>query len=132
MLLAGAVCALLAARPALIRHRRATAIFATCVLMGVAGAAMLIAGRSCVALWHMRYNGYAIVAFASAAGLLLGVLLNLLPGRLRPVLSVLLLVGALWVTVLNAQAVQVTHYMAGRTHMAFASPTLEQDLAEPQ
>jgi len=130
VLLTGSAFALLSSQSALVRRRRVAVIFATCVLMGVAGAAMLVAGRSCVALWHMRYNGYSVVFMAAAGGILLGVLLNRLHGRLRPFLSVALLVGAVWVMLLNAQAVKATTFLAERTHMAFASKTLERDLAE--
>src|SRR5690606_1104154 len=63
------------------------------------------------------------------SGLFLGAGLRALRTHVRPYLMALLLVGAVWFTVQNVQAVLASDYMVGRTHMAFASQTLERDLA---
>lgn len=127
-LLGASAYALVSRRPVLVRHRPVTVVVAGCLVMALLGTAMLVMGRSCIGLWHMRYIGYPLLFLAAMSGTLLGVALRALPVQIRPYLAALLLVGMAWLTTQNVQAVLASTFMTGRTPGAYASQTLDRDL----
>lgn len=82
-------------------------------------------GRDMIALWHMRYNGYAMIfgllVQASALGILLDVLTRHLPfrvaGAVRYTFIAALFFASAYVTIGNAQTVAVADMFVNRSTM---------------
>ncbi len=94
--------------------RSAAVIVAGFVLLAMIAAAMVASGRSCVQLWHMRYNAYILASVTCAVGIVLGRILTGLPRGAALIASAVLIALSLLLTYHNVQAVLTSPWLVNR------------------
>ncbi len=94
--------------------RSTAAVVAGFVLLAMIAAGMVTSGRSCIQLWHMRYNAYALIFVGCAIGVLIGQIVKASPRRVSMVISAALLALSLFVTYQNVQVVLASPWMVER------------------
>lgn len=101
-------------RSAAREQRVAALVIGGFLVLALIGSAMVMSGRSCVQLWHMRYSVYTLACVACAVGVLLGRLLTGAPKRVAPVLGLVVLVVAALLTYDNVQFVLSSPWLVKR------------------